>query len=557
MELSKEKSPIKSQPKTGAEAEKSHIKFQIATCKYGDAIKGCEIAQNNFPLFAQDFLYLKAEALESQGNLQDAFKILCELKEKGYKADFLLERIEKILKDPENNDVPMIPQEEKDLYDIFTKWMKEKGAEFGKIELKYFYKDYRGVMATDDINENEVIISVPISIMITLEMAREASIGKQCLEKHANLIYPNNSLLSTFVLSEKANPGSPWSLFFKTLPQSVDNFPIFYNKAERNLLEGSNFLLDIKELKHDMEYDYKQICNAAPEFANIASLEDFMKTRSLVNSRIFGTKIDGKDIDSIVPFADMFNFKYQTDMTNWAYNEETKEFQVLAKQKISKGEEIFVYYGDKPNANFLQFYGFLLEGNELDQVIFEIELNKSDPLYSLKKGLLDVVKAKNFKLKLTTSAENESFGKTISFMRYLAYNGPAEILKQIKEKCDKNQEINNDTVCFKAKKIPPLSIDNEILALQILKNECYTRLNKYPQPIEYDEEALKKSKILTFNQKNCLLLRLSEKKILKYYIEISDQAIDALKFKSKEMLKKISQNLKNTQSYMQSLEMLL
>jgi len=52
-----------------------------------------------------------------------------------------------------------------------------------------------------------------------------------------------------------------------------------------------------------MEKDYKRICDAAPEFAKIASLYDFMKTRTLVNSRIFGTKINGEEDDSIVPYA--------------------------------------------------------------------------------------------------------------------------------------------------------------------------------------------------------------------------------------------------------------
>jgi hypothetical protein len=52
-----------------------------------------------------------------------------------------------------------------------------------------------------------------------------------------------------------------------------------------------------------MEKDYKRICEAAPEFASFGKLEDFMRTRALVNSRIFGTKIDGVEDDSIVPLA--------------------------------------------------------------------------------------------------------------------------------------------------------------------------------------------------------------------------------------------------------------
>ena len=52
-----------------------------------------------------------------------------------------------------------------------------------------------------------------------------------------------------------------------------------------------------------MKKDYDEICEAAPEFVDIATLEDFMKMRSLVNSRIFGIRIKNMECDSVVPFA--------------------------------------------------------------------------------------------------------------------------------------------------------------------------------------------------------------------------------------------------------------
>ena len=52
-----------------------------------------------------------------------------------------------------------------------------------------------------------------------------------------------------------------------------------------------------------MQTDYTRICKAAPEFAKMGKLEDFMKIRSLVNSRIFGTKINNEENDAIVPYA--------------------------------------------------------------------------------------------------------------------------------------------------------------------------------------------------------------------------------------------------------------
>jgi len=100
-----------------------------------------------------------------------------------------------------------------------------------------------------------------------------------------------------------------------------------------------------------MEKDYKTICSAAPEFSKMSTLYDFMKIRSLVNSRIFGTKVDGEDNDSIVPFAgifqtnpkilDMFNYKYKNNMTHWYYDEEKDGFVVRAKEDITPGTEVF------------------------------------------------------------------------------------------------------------------------------------------------------------------------------------------------------------------------
>ncbi len=128
------------------------------------------------------------------------------------------------------------------MYKTYTDWMKSNGAKFDKIDIKYFYKDYRGIVAKEDIAKGENIIFVPLNGMITLRTAKSGVIGKKLAEKKVGLIYPNNSTLSTYVLSEIANPKSTWKLLFKALPRSVDNFPIFFTKAEKALLKGSPFL---------------------------------------------------------------------------------------------------------------------------------------------------------------------------------------------------------------------------------------------------------------------------------------------------------------------------
>jgi len=132
--------------------------------------------------------------------------------------------------------------EEKELYERYESWMKSMGAQFSKIALKYFRPDYRGVVATSDINKGDIVISVPKEAMITLKMAKQTAVGKKVQDNGISLIYPNNSMLSTFVLLELANPKTIWTYLFKALPKSVSNFPIFFTKEEKQLLEGSQFL---------------------------------------------------------------------------------------------------------------------------------------------------------------------------------------------------------------------------------------------------------------------------------------------------------------------------
>ncbi len=125
---------------------------------------------------------------------------------------------------------------------MYTEWMKSKGAHFEKVDLKYFYKAYRGLVAKVDIAKGDDIIFVPQEITITRKKASEAPIGRKLTEKNANLTYPHNATISTFILSEMKKPKSDWDLLIKAMPISVDNFPLYYTKEERELLRGSPFL---------------------------------------------------------------------------------------------------------------------------------------------------------------------------------------------------------------------------------------------------------------------------------------------------------------------------
>jgi len=339
----------------------------------------------------------------------------------------------------------MLSKEEQVLYDSYANWMKSKGAKFDKVELKWFHTDYRGIVATDVILKNEIIMYIPDAAIISLQVAKQAPIGKKLEMNEGSLIYPNNSTLSSYVLWEMSNPYSPWTFFLKALPKSVSSFPVFYTPNELKLLEGSSFVQSVEELREDMKHDYKEICRCAPEFKKVASVKDFMRVRVLINSRIFGTVINGEESDAIVPYADMFNYKHKNKMTSWVYSNDLKGFVVKAREVINKGEEVFVFYGNKANYNFLQFYGFVLEDNEYDEVILTIDFFESDPLRSTKESLLEVIKVP-MKLRLRHTTTNSKYYRAISFLRYVTYNGTKEELRKVNILY--NYYIDLSTLCY-------------------------------------------------------------------------------------------------------------
>ena len=58
-------------------------------------------------------------------------------------------------------------------YSLFYDWMKEKGAEFSKIELREERSNMRGVFAKEDIKKGETLLFVPDRILLSLEKAMD------------------------------------------------------------------------------------------------------------------------------------------------------------------------------------------------------------------------------------------------------------------------------------------------------------------------------------------------------------------------------------------------
>lgn len=222
--------------------------------------------------------------------------------------------------------------------------------------------EMRGVHAKYDIPPNTICVSIPKNCLITVEMGQATDIGQTILKSELDLDAPKHIFLMIFLLYDRKVNGdqSFFKPYYDILPKTLHNIPIFWSDDELMYLEGSYLLEQIADRIDAITEDYHSICNVAPEFASIATLEEFKWARMCVCSRNFGLQIDGHRTSALVPHADMLNH-HRPRETKWTYDDELQAFTITTLQRIPRGAQVYDSYGQKCNHRFLLNYGFAVE----------------------------------------------------------------------------------------------------------------------------------------------------------------------------------------------------
>lgn len=189
-----------------------------------------------------------------------------------------------------------------------------------------------------------------------------SQIGRAILSSHIDLDAPKHIFLMVFMLVDRKDPNSFFKPYYDILPATLSNMPIFWSREELAYLQGSHMLEQIDERNAAIEEDYAAICGVAPEFVDIATLQEFKWARMCVCSRNFGLVINGLQTAALVPYADMLNH-YRPRETKWQFDDALQSFTVVSLQTIRAGAQVYDSYGRKCNHRFLLNYGFSVENN--------------------------------------------------------------------------------------------------------------------------------------------------------------------------------------------------
>jgi len=428
---------------------------------------------------------------------------------------------------------------EGDKFEGMVKWLKDGGAKFPMLYMQYYSADYRGVHCLCKVPANQIVLYIPFDHIMTSEVAKESDIGKKIIDSGVEL-RSKHSYLAAYLCQEKAKGrDSYWWPYMNILPEKYRNMPIFFTPEELNWLKGSFTLDKIHDRIDSLRREYENIKRAVPEFGRYTHWE-FVWARLVVITRIFGLVIKGKKTDGLVPYADMLNHKRpnedESGDTKWTFDDDLYGFTITSLRTIPRAEQVYDSYGRKCNSRFFVNYGFTLEDNDDNEVVIRVALPKNDPHFAMKIQMLGGREASgNREFQVPANYREKKTKELFSFLRFVhARDEELMTLPPDGLKAKKAEDDYEDREAID--EIEPMSIRNEIGVLKQLKFACEAVMAGFETTLEWDEEYLK-TPDLDWNIRNCLVMRMGEKRVLKFFMDLADKAIPLLQTPWKDMKK--------------------
>ena len=239
-------------------------------------------------------------------------------------------------------------------------------AQFHSVYIQYDDSGDHCLHALHKIPAGQTVLSVPYSHMLTLDQAKESTIGRQLTQRWDNET-SRHAYIAAYVLSEAArgNDGDWWP-YLQSLPASTNHLASAWSDDELQWLKGTEALRIAREQQQMVQEAYDQ-ARALPSFT--FTFDSYAHARRLIFSRLFSyTAAQGHRSVALVPMIDLLNHA-TSDRYNtlWTYNTTLQAFTMYTTAPLSAHQPLLTSYGDKSNSELLTSYGFVLETNEWDK----------------------------------------------------------------------------------------------------------------------------------------------------------------------------------------------
>ena len=417
-------------------------------------------------------------------------------------------------------------------------WLTINGGFIHNLQIEYYDVDYRGMKITTNIKPCEHIMEVPWKCIISLEESMDRNPYARRIIEAGVKLNSIHSYLAMELIYMRTNNDKHFLPYMRCLPKYFDNVPINFTICELEKLEGSYAIIKIIQKLLLLKIEYNAIISVFKE-GDPFTFADFVWARTVVITRVYAIKRNGRQDTVLVPFADMANHEIPPN-TKWWFNTDSETFTVEAAKHLHSGDVIYETYGNKCNYRYFANYGFTVNNNNHEEVaiVFNYTINELIVKYM---GVIMNYKDKDVLIRdiFEEVIDTVSGGEKVKI--FIDQILTEKLVFQV------GYEFNETA----AKMFSVLRGEKKIersLELEIHKTILITvghQLASFMTTRD-DDELLLKQYEYNFNMHNTIVMRKEEKKVLYFWQELSSAIIGALestettKVAFKKMNKKLS-----------------
>ncbi|KAI9007716.1 hypothetical protein DFJ74DRAFT_368124 [Hyaloraphidium curvatum] len=273
-------------------------------------------------------------------------------------------------------------------FTLLTSWLADNGVSgLDKVEFAADLDHGNGVVAKQDLEAQETVLSVPAKLMLSTDWASMDTRLQNFLTRLPVVRTLQTFILPIRLLVEAYDAKSFWKPYIAVLPRRVP-VPLFWTVDEIELLKGSPTQIRITRDVKSIIRAYISIYNAlsaplpAPAAAQLAlqplqfTWRAFRWAVAISMSRQNDFPLSGDPTRvglAFMPGLDMFNHSWLPEpVMDHDYAAQTND--VRTSRPYKKGEQVRITYGSRPNDALLMYSGFVDEERPLEATKMPVAL---------------------------------------------------------------------------------------------------------------------------------------------------------------------------------------
>ncbi|XP_046693268.1 SET domain-containing protein 4 isoform X2 [Silurus meridionalis] len=285
------------------------------------------------------------------------------------------------------------------------RWLKQKGFSSKGLIPASFTDTGRGLMATQPIEANDLVISLPEKCLLTTSKVLESYLGEY-IKRWKPPVSPLIALCSFLIAERYRGDTAEWSPYIKVLPTSY-TCPVYFSKEITDLLP-----MDVRKKAETQKEQFEELYSTSLPFflslqpifthpVEVVFTQDAVRwawcsvnTRTVYMEHARSDFLSReKNVFALAPYLDLLNHCPEVQVQA-GFNELSRCYEIRSVPGCKKFQQAFICYGPHDNQRLLLEYGFVASGNPHSVVYVDLDtlklcLNDADKQLQQKLLFLD------------------------------------------------------------------------------------------------------------------------------------------------------------------------